>query len=209
MEFNFNVLSEKAKQTFSILEKQPFLENFYLAGGTALALQIGHRISIDLDFFTEKDFSEADLAEKLSHLGEFFLEKKAENSLIGTIDAVKLSFLGYKYPLLRPLKKISLINAADILDIACMKIDAIASRGTKRDFIDVYFIVKNFYPLLEILKQFEIKYSAVNYNMVHVKKSLVFFEDAEIDPMPQMLAQVSWEEVRKFFENEVERLRAD
>jgi hypothetical protein len=84
-----------------------------------------------------------------------------------------------------------------------MKIDAIASRGTKRDFIDIYFVVKESRPLKEIFKKFSEKYVSLRYNLVHIKKSLVYFSDAENDPSPSMLKPVDWLEVKKFFEKEV------
>ena len=140
MDAHFEVIDENTKKTFFSLEKLPLMKNFYLAGGTGLALQIGHRISLDLDFFTGESFDESTLIQKVSEIGDFRLDKKSENSIIGTLNNTKISFLGYKYPLVGELGKISSINIAAIIDIACMKFDAIASRGTKRDFVDVYFV---------------------------------------------------------------------
>ena len=97
-------------------------------------------------------------------------------------------------------------NVADIIDIACMKIDTISSRGAKRDFIDVYFIAKEIIPLKEIFEFFEKKYACINYNMMHIKKSLVFFDDAESDPTPQMLKPADWEEIKSFFKKEAVNL---
>ena len=203
---HLEVLPEDTKQTFSLLSNSSLIKRFYLTGGTALALQIGHRISEDFDFFTTENFDESILIQKMPEVGKFQLEKKSEQTIIGILNNTKISFMGYHYPILSPLKNISSVNVADVVDIACMKIDTISSRGAKRDFIDVFFIVKEIIPLKEIFEFFEKKYAAINYNMMHIKKSLVFFDDAESDPMPQMLKPVKWNEVKLFFRKEIKKL---
>jgi len=95
---------------------------------------------------------------------------------------------------------------ADIRDIAAMKIDAIATRGAKRDFIDLYFICKAGYQLAEILDFYNKKYGELASNLIHIQKSLVFFNDAEPDEAPRMLKEIGWDEVKKYFENEVKKL---
>jgi hypothetical protein len=97
------------------------------------------------------------------------------------------------------------VNVADPRDIACMKLSAIVSRGTKRDFIDFYVVAKQ-YGLPQLLEWFKKKYAQTNYSLVLLLKSLTYFEDAEKDPMPDMLEQGSWEEVKQFFSGEVSRL---
>ncbi len=104
-----------------------------------------------------------------------------------------------------PVEYLSL-SIADIRDIAAMKIDAIATRGAKRDFLDLYFICKADYRLVEILDSYNKKYGKLASNSIHIQKSLVFFNDAEADTMPKMLREVEWEEVKKYFENEVKKL---
>ncbi len=206
MNFHPEILSGEAQKTFSSLKNFPLIRKFYLGGGTGLALQIGHRTSADLDFFIDGDFDEAALIQELKDQGEFQLEKKAENTAIGILNGVKISFLGYKYPLLEKIEELEAIKIASIMDIACMKVDAIASRGTKRDFVDVYFAAREKFSLKEILDNFEKKYVSLNYNLIHVKKSLVYFEDAEADPMPIMLKPAKWTEIKIFFEQEVLKL---
>ncbi len=95
---------------------------------------------------------------------------------------------------------------ADIRDIACMKLDALASRGTKRDFVDIYCIAQTGLTLPEMIALFEKKYAELNYNLLHLKKSLVFFDDAEHDPMPRMIKEIAWREVKKFFQEETKKL---
>jgi len=203
MNFHQEVLPKNSKTILPILSNSAFMSQFYLVGGTALALYFGHRMSGDFDFFSQKPFDESALISRISKLGKFQLEQKSEQTVIGMLNDIKLSFLGYNYPLLFPLENFNGLNIASVLDIACMKIDAIASRGTKRDFIDVYFIIKKTATLTKILDYFEKKYSALNYNMMHIKKSLVFFDDADLEPMPVMLEPVDWEVVKKFFRDSV------
>jgi hypothetical protein len=198
-------LAVPTRRVFDRLAARAWISNFYLAGGTALALRLGHRISVDLDFFSEAEFDEGWLIGELSSVGTLEILQKSRRSITGTLDGVKFSFLGYPYPTLKRGEVWNGINIASVQDIACMKLDALSSRGTKRDFIDVYFIAQQI-PLIEQLRLFEQKYSVVRYNLLHVKKSLVYFEDAESDPLPGMILLVTWQEVKEFFVGEAEKL---
>ena len=97
------------------------------------------------------------------------------------------------------------INVASIADIAAMKIAAISERGTKRDFIDLYFILQKI-TIGRALNFYDKKYQKLSSNLIHIKKSLVYFQDAEKDPMPKMFFPVSWEKVKDFFRKEVKKL---
>ncbi len=201
------ILPTKTKSSLALLKQAGILENFYLAGGTGLALQLNHRSSFDLDFFTKKDIDTKILIQKIKILGKFSIEKESENTLIGVFEGVRVTFLKYDFPLLFPLKKHLGIKVADGRDIGCMKISAISSRGAKKDFIDLYFICQKMLPLKRLLKLFERKYKSVNYNMVHILKSLSYFEDAEKDPMPKMIIIVSWKEIKNFFQKEIKEIK--
>ena len=181
-----------------ILKQMPFINQFYLAGGTGLALQLGHRLSADFDFFSKKNFDEARILRELAETKSFSLEKRDIQTVIGTFKKTKIALFYYPYPLLKDTLTQDGIKTASVLDIACMKIEAISSRGTKRDFIDLYEAAKQI-PIKELLLQFETKYSSLKYNMMHIKKSLLYFNDAEDEPMPKMLTRVSWKEVKYFF----------
>jgi predicted nucleotidyltransferase component of viral defense system len=198
-------LAVPTRKVFDQLAARAWVSTFYLAGGTALALRLGHRISVDLDFFSEAEFNEDQLIGELSSIGTLEILQKAPQSLTGVLDGVKFSFLGYPYPMLNNGEAWNGITIASIEDIGCMKIDALSSRGTKRDFIDVYFIAKRM-PMTALLRLFERKYAAIRYNLLHVKKSLVYFEDAESDPMPRMIVPATWEEVKQFFVSETQNL---
>lgn len=195
-----------ARENLALLGNLDILKNAYLAGGTALALQLGHRISVDFDFFTTEEFKPKDFSAKLSELGSFVEEQADKGTVLGTFEGVRLSLFVYKYPLIAPLLKYLLLNISDIRDIAAMKIDAVATRGMKRDFIDLYFICRSGYELTEILRFYDKKYGKLASNLIHVQKSLVFFDDAEPDEMPTMLEKVEWEEVKTYFEAEVKKM---
>jgi len=191
------VISAKTKRVLESLDKIEIIKNFYLAGGTALALQLGHRKSIDLDLFSEKDFSTGKLKTVLSRVGKLKVYSEEERTLNANLNGVKISFLGYKYKMLFPLVKYDRnLKLADTRDIACMKIDAISSRGSKKDFIDLYFLLKK-YSLKKILSLFDKKYQEIEYSQLHILKSLIYFQDAERDPMPLMLKSVNWDEVKR------------
>lgn len=205
------IIPAKTKKTFDLLIGSGKIYDFYLAGGTGLALQIGHRLSVDLDFFSIKDFDVEAMIQRFSlfnahRVAEFHLESKSEQTINAIIDGVKTSFLGYHYPLLKSCQQLLGVLVADVIDIACMKIDTIAKRGARRDFIDLFFILQEVISLPDLMRQFSEKYATVNYNMVHIKKSLVYFKDAERDPMPNMLKQVNWSELKKFLQAKVSKL---
>jgi len=199
------ILDKKTEHVFEKINKSEICNNFYLAGGTALALQFGHRKSIDLDWFSKDDFNTAELKEKLEESGELSLESEERNTLNIILDGVKVSFLGYRYSLLFPLLGWEGIKIADWRDIACMKLDAVSSRGSKKDFIDLYFILKQI-PVSDLLEFFNKKYKGIEYNRMHIFKSLNYFKDADEEPMPIMIESIKWQDVKKFFNDLVKGL---
>jgi hypothetical protein len=191
------------KKTKLILEKITISEivaNFYLAGGTALAIQLGHRRSIDLDWFNGESFSVSGIKNRLSGLGKIEVIGEDKETLNCLLDGVKISFFRYNYKQLFPPIEFSGFKMADERDIAAMKLAAISSRGSKKDFIDLYFLLKK-YSLKEIIGFFEDKYSEIKYNRLHILKSLTYFESAEQEPMPIMIKSVDWADVKSFILN--------
>jgi len=199
------VIPDSTEATLCVLRDASLLDKTYLAGGTGLALHFGHRLSLDLDFFAPEHFDEDALLQRLQRLSGFALVAKAPYTLHTTIEKTKVSLLGYAYPVLYPSTPFMGVAIADPRDIACMKVSAIASRGTKRDFVDLYVCAKQF-GLKEILRMFETKYAQTRYSKLHILKSLTFFADAEKDPMPHMLEEISWDTVKQFFLYEAPRL---
>lgn len=205
------ILSETAKQSLEKLKKISVFQNAYLAGGTALALQFGHRYSYDLDFFTTEKFDEKILTQELEEiLSNFRLERQAWRTILGYVGNMRFSIFYYKYPLLFSPHDFNGVRVADAKDIAPMKIAAIADRGAKRDFIDLYFLLATHKTLTlqEALELYEKKFGKLAQNKVHLLKSLVYFDDAEQDASPQMIQKVNWALLKKFFIAEVKLLYA-
>lgn len=192
---NIDILPDNQKALFEILKSKKWLENFYLAGGTALAFQLGHRQSIDFDFFSKNNFNNIDIIDKLNKIGDFELFSEDKNTLHGCLGNIMVSFIGYKYSILEPLLKINSFYISGIRDIACMKMSAIAGRGSKKDFIDIYFILKTM-SISNILNDYSKKYGIKNQNNYQLLKSLAYFNDAESQPMPIMINNVSWSEIK-------------
>jgi hypothetical protein len=128
---NEETLAGPTRELFRTLAGYPWLSDFYLAGNTAPALELGHRTSVNLDFFTEKPFDEANIIKNLARIGRLEILQKERHSVIGILEGVKFSFLGYPYPLLNPMLLSEGTSLASVENIACMKLDALASRGTK------------------------------------------------------------------------------
>ncbi len=204
--WHHEVITASVEGTLRALRDAKLLDRFYLAGGTGLALQFGHRLSQDLDFFAADLFDEESCLQSIQGLADFSLVAKGPHTLHATIQGSKVSFLGYAYPMLFPLARFLDLAVADPRDIACMKISAIAGRGTKRDFVDLYVSAQRF-GLTNLLQWFDRKYAQTRHNKLHILKSLVFFDDAEKDPMPHMLVPLDWDAVKRFFRRDVPQLR--
>lgn len=199
------VLPEGWRQAAADLAARGVLTGFYLAGGTGLALQIGHRRSVDFDLFTQSEFDPARLRGQLGELPGLRIRQILRGTLHLELRNILVSFLHYPYPLLFPSRQFEDLTVADSRDIACMKLDAIANRGSRRDFVDVYMAARR-HGVREILAWFERKYVAAPYNRVHLFKAMTYFADAEREPMPDMLVPVDWSTVKTFFMTEVPRL---
>jgi len=203
------VLSGNESQTLAVLGKSGLLADIYMAGGTALALQIGHRFSYDFDFFTLKAFDENMMAQRIKELmPDFQLERKEWRTILGYIKESRFSLFFYSYPLLFKTNKFLGAEIADIGDIAAMKIAAISDRGVKKDFIDLYFIIKKekILSLGNALELYDKKFATLAQNKLHILKSLQYFADAEESEMPKMIKLVSWPDVKSFFQKEVKNL---
>lgn len=203
------ILSGNAKKSLAVLGDSDILKNVYMAGGTGLALQIGHRISLDFDFFTPKEFDEKILVQRIKKtIPDFELEKMEWGTILGYIKKTRFSLFYYNYPLLFEARDFSGVKIADVKDISPMKIAAIADRGTKRDFIDLYFIIEKekILSLEEILRLYDKKFKLLKQNRMHILKSLCYFDDAEKAKMPKMLKNTSWKEIKEFFINEVKKI---
>lgn len=175
-------------------------EGFYLAGGTALALQLGHRDSVDFDFFKNDAFDTTLLFERLreNFSGSDVLKVQDEPNTLSLVvsESIKLSFMRYPYPLLRPLITADHLDLADIADIGCMKLSAITGRGTMKDYVDLYFILKRI-SLQELLVLCAVKLPQLDRALI--MKALVFFDDLDDDPILYMKGHaIPFDDIKKF-----------
>lgn len=177
MKIHWNILDKKRKSILPLL-KNISEEGFYLAGGTGLALQMGHRDSIDFDFFKVNDFDTRKLIEKISSVfknHKLLITQQEKNTLSCVIDeTIQLSFFSYNYKLIKPLVNTEYFDIASIEDIACMKSSAIASRAVEKDYVDLYFILQKI-TLNDLINLCAKKYQI--FDEMLILKSLSFFDD--------------------------------
>lgn len=199
------------KKQFSVLQKlAPIVQqkDFYLGGGTALAIYFGHRTSVDLDWFTSKQVGDAMiLAQSLRNANlDFVTEQTASGTLHGSISNVRITFLEYQYPLLQaPMhwKEVD-CSLASLEDLACMKLSAVAQRGARKDFCDIYALGIKQFSLKEMLDFYHTKFGIQDIG--HVLYGLAYFDDAESERMPKMLWDVKWTEIKKTIQGWIKTL---
>jgi len=194
------------KNTHTLLKKIfPLIRGreFYLAGGSGLALQMGHRISEDLDFFSRSNFSPSSLVTMLKTKTDRFEEILMESqTLIAALEGVKCSFLFYEVPLIFEAVSWGDIKIADWRDIVAEKFKTVAQRGSKKDFADIFFALQmKKIPLEEAVSIFKKRFQSSGVNLYHILRSLVYFEDADQEPDPRIMEgfEFSWQEVKSFF----------
>ncbi len=191
--------------------QQPFSCRFYLAGGTALALRLGHRVSVDLDFFSETDEllddSRADIVTALRGLERrvvHVLEDVVGNLLL-EVEGYHVGLFSYGYALLEPPDEVAGVRVASLADVGLMKLDAIADRGARKDFYDAYFISRHI-PLDRLLDQSPIKYPYVRGFGMMVLEGMVDFDRADQDAPVETIPPVAWETIKEFFVQELRRI---
>jgi hypothetical protein len=203
-EIFWKAITPDERRAFEALAKLPLPGDFYLAGGTALAMQIGHRISTDLDFFSSTNplgaNERAALTRLLQHITPSVIKRESGEQVYTTIMGVEVSFVYQHHPLLFPTINVARRHLAQPTDIGLMKLSAIKDRGTRRDFVDLYCLrsIAPFKRLFELLPQ---KYFDRPDFSVHLAYALRYFDDAENDPRElHMLHKVSWSAVKKYCE---------
>ena len=204
------ILTEAQQTVLELLSRISEVRTFYLAGGTGLALHLGHRRSEDFDFFRSQALVPQDLLTVLREVGELVVLQEAAGTLTIRLHGVTTSFFRYDYPLLRPLRESPWgFPVADPDDIAAMKLAAITGRGSRKDFVDLYVYAREVTSLRQALAWFRDKYLGVTVDPYHVLRSLTFFDDAEAEAMPHLLIAVTWDEIKAFFRAEAARLFRD
>ncbi len=196
---NYATILPKTKQLLvSICQNDVLREmGFALAGGTNLALRLGHRHSVDLDFFTDIPFDKTSLAQEISLLWPNHIKaNETKQSFQYRIDGVKVEFLLHQYSLIEAIELHENIRLYSIYDVAAMKLNAMNNRGAKKDFWDIAELLKQ-YKLSELLTMFGRKYA--NTDKSSVLRSLVYFNDADAEPDP-IDTKTDWETVKNSIE---------
>ena len=200
-------MSTRTKQSLLRLSQASFIDRFYLAGGTAVALHLGHRLSFDLDFFSSKAFAVEKITQELQLLGKLTIMQKEPTTLLGTFQGTKVSFFYLTHPLIGRTEKYLDITIASPKDLIAMKLMAIAQRGTKRDFIDLYMLLHRKYSLKQCLSFLKQKYSRDEFSLTHIIRSLTYFEDADEDKSElQLLQPINWTQVKNYFSTAAPKL---
>lgn len=173
-------------------------QQFYLGGGTALAIHLGHRRSVDFDWFTRERIAEPlRLARDLNDQDIAFVTGHIERgTLHGSVSGVQVSFLEYRYPLLQPLVAWPMFGCAlaSPEDLACMKLSALAQRGAKKDFVDIYALGTKYCSLSDMLGWYQQKYAVTE--ITHVLYSLAYFDDADRERLPRMFWDSDWRTIK-------------
>ena len=200
---HLETIEPKTLELLRRLQSLSIFEHSRLVGGTALALQLGHRKSIDLDMFGSIEATSEEIQDACRNAGELEISKTSKNINIYWVDGIKVDCVNYPYEWLEECKVLNGLRLASVNDIAAMKISAIINRGTKKDFIDLHFLLKEM-SLNQILDLYDKKYP--DGSRFIAIKSLTYFEDAESDPMPYMFNDVTWDDVKGSIISEVQKL---
>lgn len=185
---------------------RPALKPFYLAGGTSLALQLGHRLSVDLDFFEPDPFDPQYLIADLRKAALLEVSGIEPGTLRLKLDDIPVSFFEYPYRLLEKVE-ISGVVMAGLKDVALMKLIAIQQRGLRKDFIDLYAICRTGVTLADLIDLLPQKYDSVRFDKISIAKALVYFNEA-VDDVPLLVKNLDWDTVKGYFRAEVRKLIA-
>ena len=204
------------KNRYDILEKiinKISIKKYYLAGGTALALQTGIRESFDFDFFIQTEFDENLLIQELEEIGELEVTVCRKGTVHAILNGVQVTFLHFENNLVEDkvtTEDIRGLYLASIKDIAIMKLIAISQRGTKKDFFDLYYICNNCnITIKDILDILEKKYDKNKINYLHIIQSLAYFEDAEDENLPKVFIKYDWDTIKKYYINEQKKIYSE
>jgi hypothetical protein len=203
---HWEALTTKTRDAFHLLSDLEMVSRFYLAGGTGLALHLGHRFSVDLDFFCDR--SDAVNSEERSILRQAFADPTLaiihdkDSTFVATWQGVGISFFRLNlYPLARQALTLEKIPVASLEEIGAMKLAAIIDRGMRKDLVDLYFILRQV-PLENLFEVASVKYSRVRTFAVSAVRAMAYFDDAEALPMPIMLDKTPWSKMKRFLEGQ-------
>lgn len=208
MAYHDEVLSPSQKRVLRQIGSITSDKGFYLAGGTAIAIHLGHRRSADLDWFTSQRITDVMLlAREVQDKGiPLVVRQIAPGTLHGQVSGVRVTILEYRYPLLRDLEPWAEYGCAlaPLDDLACMKLSAIAQRGAKKDFVDIYALGLKHLPLADMLSAYQRKYGIKD--IAHILYGLAYFDDADRERMPTTLWDLDWRSVKRAIRGWVKEL---
>lgn len=198
---SFRTINPHTLELLKHLMNDPYLKDCRLVGGTSLALQYGHRSSVDLDLFGDVPDDDQALLDIVEHFGQVQAQKTSKYIKSFVVDSIKVDFVNYsRYPWIDDALEEDGLRLASPKDIAAMKIYAIQNRGSKKDFIDLYFLLQHF-SLESILDFYTQKYP--NYSMFRTRMALTYFEDAENQESPVLFEKLDWKKVKEAISKEV------
>lgn len=201
---HWNALTPVTQDAFHLLEKSDVVKRFYLAGGTGLALHFGHRFSADLDFFSDDEsavgFDERSTFRSILDDPTLEITYDKDATFVAIWRGVGVSFFRLNsYPLTQPTFSLKNVRLASVEEIGAMKLAAIMNRGTRKDMVDLYFILQQV-SLDSLFQVAAVKYAKVRSFPVNAVRALSYFDDAESLPMPQMIDKTLWSKMKKFLE---------
>ena len=207
MKLDWETISPEMKAILFAFSSTDIGRQFYLAGGTSLALQLGHRRSVDLDFFSPTQDIPSIRRALEAALASYYpvLADTSWGNLVYVVQGIRAGFYGYGYPLVEPLIEVDPIRLAGITDIALMKLDAILGRASRKDFVDLYFICQKI-PLQAILELAPKKYPGVRDFESQVARRLVYFARADQDEPVRLRVEVPWATIKAYFISEAKKL---
>jgi Nucleotidyl transferase AbiEii toxin, Type IV TA system len=198
---HWKVVTPKMQRLLLHIGGQPFSHRFYLAGGTALSLQMGHRRSVDFDFFSALDeVDEKSRNEIIAGISSFPTQiiESVGGNLLMVVDDIRIGFFSYGYPLVDEPVRCENVHLASIIDIGLMKCDALISRGSRKDFYDLFFI-SGYIKLDHLLQLGEKKYPHFRDFPLMVLESMTMFENADRDVQPELFDNIPWDQVKQSF----------
>lgn len=202
---HWEALEPEAREAFAIVSRALAGGDYYLAGGTALALMEGHRVSVDLDVFAERMPDAEQVLDRLrGQVPELSVTSVEAGTVYVDVHGVQVSVIEYRYPLLGPTLATDGLALANRDDIAAMKLSAIASRGSRKDFVDLWILLTRHRSLAKCLALYEEKFEVRDVG--HVVRSLVHFDDAERDPPLRLLIDIDWEALKADVQGRVAEL---
>lgn len=204
----WKTVTPQMRQIWDEFFQSEISRGFYLAGGTALALQLGHRYSVDLDFFSPTQADISAIAERLKRAFGKFQITQAQNpwgNLVLTVENVRVGFYAYGYKLVEPLIETGRLRMAGSLDIGLMKFDALLARASRKDFHDIYAICQRV-PLKNLFNLAPQKYPDIRDFETQVTKRLVYFERADEESPLQLIEHVEWNTVKQWFQDQAKEI---